>query len=117
MREEVLTTLVNDFLRKPYVETAMLVTRVGIPMAGKAPPNVPIEIFTTMTGVTYGGAEEIVGNPKERLRDVRLSLDGGRKIILKGISNQYILVVMVKEYNDEIEKEISNFSESVSKSI
>ncbi len=117
MREEVLTTLVNDFMRKPYVEMAMLVTRVGIPMAGKPPSNVPIEVFTTMTGVTYGGAEEMVGPPKERLKDVRLNLEGNRKIILRGISNLYILVIMIKEYNDEIEKEIANFSETVSRSV
>ncbi len=117
MREEVLTTLISDFMRKPYVETAMLVTRVGIPMAGKPPANVPVEVFTTMTGVTYGGAEEMVGPPKERLKDVRLNLDGNRKIILKGISNLYILVIMIKEYNEEVEKDITNFSETVSRSI
>jgi predicted regulator of Ras-like GTPase activity (Roadblock/LC7/MglB family) len=117
MREEVLTTLVNDFMRKSYVDIAMLVTRVGIPMAGKPPSNVPVEVFTTMAGVTYGGAEEMVGPPKERLKDVRLNLDGNKKIILKGISNLYILVIMVKEYNEEVEKDITDFSETVSKSI
>ncbi len=117
MREEVLSTLINDFLRKPYVETAMLVTRVGIPMAGKPPTNVPVEVFTTMTGVTYGGAEEMIGPPKERLRDIKINLEGKRVVVLKGILNLYILVVMVSDYNDEIERDILNLSETLAKSI
>ena len=117
MREELLSSLIGDFNKKPYVEAAMLITRIGIPVTGKAPPNLPVEIFATMSGVTFGGAEEMVGQPKERLKNIFISLDGRKKIVLKGLVSSYILVLSVNDYNDQIESEISTFIESLSKGL
>ncbi|MCL5680815.1 MAG: roadblock/LC7 domain-containing protein [Candidatus Thermoplasmatota archaeon] len=117
MREEIITTLINDFLKKPYVDSAMLVTKVGIPLAGRAPQNTQVEIFATMAGVTYGGAEELIGPPKERLKGIVTDLDGGKRIVLKGLMNLYILVISVKEYDENIKKEIDSFAETLAKGL
>jgi predicted regulator of Ras-like GTPase activity (Roadblock/LC7/MglB family) len=117
MKKQTVDGIFKDYSKRPYVEGTMLMSKVGIPIAGNKPRNVPVHSFLSLASVTYEGASELAATTGKEFKEMNIELSNGGRIIIKEIQESYLLAIEVQKYDDKVRDDIESLSDQVSEYI
>lgn len=113
MKEDPLLSLIEGFSKESYVEAALVITKIGVPIAGFPPPEVPLKNFVSLASITAQVAKEVLANSDDKFKEAIVISENGERIIIKSLTEIYVLVLKINIWNGIIEDEIENFTEKV----
>ncbi len=87
-----LEEILDEIKSSDGVTDAILVSRSGMHIAGKAPKGVHAETFVAMSAIILGAAETSTSELKEKLKIVTISLEHS-KLAMAAVSPKALLVL------------------------
>jgi predicted regulator of Ras-like GTPase activity (Roadblock/LC7/MglB family) len=113
MSLEAVNSLLEEYAKKPYVEGTVLLSKVGVPIAGNISSDPEVQSYAPLVSVTYEGAHELADNAGHHLGQLTVELSNGSRIVIRSIRESFLLAVQVQKYDDQIGKEIDSLSNTV----
>ncbi len=109
MKEDLVSSAINDFKKNDYVESMMLISKTGVPILGTPPSYSQFDLFSILTGVIFGGAEEILGRGQRSIKYLSLAYTDNKLLRMDPAGDKYILVTVFSRSDSNIEKEFAEF--------
>ncbi len=117
MSAEELNGILQEYSKKPYVESTFVMTNIGIPIASTFTDKTDFESLAPLVSITYEGAHELAKGSGHSFKQLNVELSNGSRIVVKSLGKSYILAVQVHKYNDRVRDEIDFLGDRVSKYI
>lgn len=83
------------------VSSVILVSRTGVHIAGSLPAGTHAETFVAMFAILLGAAETATSELRERLKNIGISLETSKVLIVNNGPKALYVVVASKEADDE----------------
>ncbi len=109
MKEDLVSSAINDFKKNDYVESMMVISKTGVPILGSPPTYSQSDLFSILTGVIFGGAEEILGRSQRNIKFLEIEYTDNRILRMDPAGDKYILVTVFNRKDSNIEKDFADF--------
>ncbi len=109
--------ILEEYSKRPYVESTVLLSTVGVPIASNEPKLTELDVYAPLVSITYEGAHELANNTGQSFKQLNVELSNGSRIIVKPLREKFLLAVTVDRYDDSVRDEIEHLGEKVSEQI
>lgn len=109
--------ILEEYSKRPYVESTVLLSKVGVPIASNEPNLTELDAYAPLVSITYEGAHELADNTGQHFKQLDVELSNGSRIVVKPLREKFLLVVTVDRYDESVKDEIEHLSERVSEHI
>ena len=117
MSTESIYELLDEYSKNPYVESTILMSKVGEPIASNESNKLELQIFAPLASLTYEGAQELANTVGYNFHQLDLEMSNGSRIVIRSLREKFLLAVHVHKYDDRVKDEIESLGNKVSESM